>query len=246
MSSTRTAISSSSGKSRRRSSAWRSRRASDIKLDASGAASGIGGIERRGTAGLNYYGVASFWMRKYGTARGVLDAACQFAVEETGTAAATFQPLTKACFSEVLRATDSQMEGHRFDASDLERRVTQARDLARAGVTGNLLKGSADAGMFLLEFESCFLASRTGRSAEADAHYLGCLERASKLPRSSWMWALVWWARLERAKAAGELREAAVSANAMVAMAQTSEHVPLKALADVLRADIHRDTAPAA
>lgn len=224
----------------------------DQALRAAGdAVSGAGGIDRRGAAGLNYYGVASFWTRSYGTARGVLDAACQLAVEETGSAAATFQPLTNAGFTEVLRVTDAQMKGDRVDASGLERCVSQSRQLVKAGATGSLMKGPADAGMFLVEFESCFLASRTGRSSEADAHYLGCLERASKLPSSSWMQALVWWARLERAKAAGELAEAAVSASAMVALANTSEHVPLKGLAEALRSDIRteicgRAIAPAA
>ena len=203
---------------------------------ASDVVAGSGGIDRRSAAGLNYYGVASFWTHDYGTAGGVLGAACQLAVEETGNAAATFQPLTNSCFNEVLRVTDSQLKGDRVDGLELARRVFQSKALVREGATGTLMKGSADAGMFLLEFVSCFLATRTGQTAEADTHYLGCLERARMLPPTNWMQALVWWARLERAEDAGEMGEAVASANAMVAVAQKGEHVPLRAFAERLRA----------
>lgn len=199
---------------------------------------GAGGIDRRRASGLNYYGVASFWMRDYGTAQGVLDAACEFAKEEAGSVAGTFQPLINACFTEVLRVNDSQLRGHRVDGSELERYVAHSQELVNAGMTVNLTKGPVDSGMFLLEFASCFIASRRGRNDLADMHYLGCLERAANLPDSSWMRALVWWARLERAKVAAELREATESADAMVALANASEHVPLKALAEALRADL--------
>lgn len=215
-----------------------SRGRNDQALSAAGdAIAGARGIDRRQAAGWNYYGVASFWTRNYGRARRVLEVSSQFALEETGSVAATFHPLVNACFAEVLRAHDSQRKGELFDGFELERCVAQSWELVGQGMTGNLMKREADPGMFLLEFESCFIASRTGRSDKADRHYLKCLERASTLPRSSWMHALVWWARIELAKATGEARQAAVAANAMVSLTNAGEHVPLQTLAKALRAD---------
>ena len=198
---------------------------------------GTDGIARRGAAGLNYRGVAASWGGQYGTARGMLDAACELAPDEAGCRSAVFHPLANAIFTEVLRCARMRMAGHRVDLSELARLVAREWELVKAGATGSLAEISADPGLFLLEFASCFLATRTGDAARADQHYLGCLERAARLPPTSWMHALVWWARLERSLAAGDAKEIGVSAARLASAARASEHAPLKALARSLAAE---------
>lgn len=201
------------------------------------AAAGANGMARRGAAGLNYRGVAAFWSGRHGDARGMLEAACELALDDAGSRAAIFHPLSNAVFSEVLRCAHMRMQGHRVDLSELALLVTKLRALVKAGFTGSLIGGSADPGLFLLEFASCFLASRTGHEARADECYLACLQRAVRLPESSWLQSLLWWARLERTLAAGEAEEAAVSAARLVAVAEGGEHAPMKGLARSLASE---------
>jgi hypothetical protein len=198
---------------------------------------GADGIARRGAAGLNYRAVAASWSGQHGTARGMLDGACELAPDEAGCRSAVFHPLANAIFTEVLRCARMRMAGHRVDLSELARLLAREWELVKAGATGSLAEISADPGLFLLEFASCFLATRIGDAARADQHYLGCLERASRLPPTSWMHALLWWARLERTLAAGETKEIAASAARLVAAAGAGEHEPLKALARSLAAE---------
>lgn len=202
------------------------------------ALAGANQLHRRGAAGLNYRGVAAFWAGDYGTARGVLDAACQLTREETGSSASVFHPLSNAVFTEVLRCAHGSMARHRVDFSELARLLCEQDKLLKAGATGSLIGFSADPGLLLYEFASCFAASRTGDAALADRHYLACLQRAARLPGSSWMWALVWWARLERTMAAGTAKEAAASVQRLLETAAAGEHVPMKRLAGRLAAEL--------
>lgn len=205
--------------------------------EAEAVVAGAHGIARRTAAGLNYRGVAASWGGDHVTARRLFDTACELAPDEAGCRSAVFHPLANAIFTEVLRCARMRMQGHRVDLSGLARLLERQWDLVRAGATGSLAEVSADPGLFLLEFASCFLATRTGDAARADQHYLGCLQRAARLPPDSWMHALVWWARLERTLAAGEAPEIARSAAQLVGLAERSEHVPLKALARSLAAE---------
>jgi hypothetical protein len=191
---------------------------------------GARGVQRRPAAGLTHRGIAAIWRGDYGTARGVLDAACQLASEE-GEPVPAFQPLVKSIFAEVLRSADLRMKGHRAELTQLEGLLAGAWGLAKAGSTNSLVDNPPSAGMFLLCFSSSFFASRAGQGARADKYYLKCLEHASKLPETSWMQALVLWARLERSIASREVHEAAVSAGRMLVLAGGGEHEPMKALA---------------
>jgi hypothetical protein len=213
---------------------------------AADAAAGAKGMTRRGAAGLNYRGVAALWTGEFGNARSMLATACELAPDEARARGAVFQPLANAVFGEVLRSAEMRAQGHRVDLSELARQLGRLRALVEQGTPGALVDSSADPGLFLLEFTSCFLASRTGQAAEADMHYLGCLQRATRLPESSWMQALLWWARLERTLAAGEAAETAVSAARLVAVAEAGEHAPMKALARRLAAEAkdYLDEAP--
>ena len=65
-------------------------------------------VQHLSAAALNYVGVVSFWRRDYGTARGVLDAACQFAPQY---GVASFQPLVNGAFTELLRCANLRMQG---------------------------------------------------------------------------------------------------------------------------------------
>ncbi|HET8746574.1 MAG TPA: hypothetical protein VFM98_13285 [Ramlibacter sp.] len=201
------------------------------------ALAGAGRVPARGAAGLNYRGVAACWAGDYGTARGVLDAACHLAREETGSQAAAFHPLSNAVFTEVLRCATGRMARHRVDFSELGRLLYEQEQMLRAGAIGTLTGGSPDPALLLYEFASCFAASRTGDAGLADRHYLACLERAARLPGTSWMWSLVWWARLERTLAAGTVHDAAASVQRLVATAAAGEHAPMKKLAARLAAE---------
>jgi hypothetical protein len=198
---------------------------------------GVDGVQRRGAAGLNYRGVAAFWAGDFGTARGVLDAACQLTREETGSGAAVFHPLANAIFTEVLRCAQMRMQGHRVDFSELLRLLADQERLVKAGATATLTGISAEPGLLLYDFASCFAASRTGDAARADRHYLSCLRRASRLPEGAWMRGLAWWARLERTTAAGEVQETNASVRRLMEAAGAGEHVPMKNLAARLAAE---------
>jgi hypothetical protein len=182
-------------------------------------------------AGLNYVGVVSFWRREYGMARDVLDAACESAPGQGKHRSASFQPLVNAAFTELLRCADLRMQGRRADTSGLVMLVANARELEKRGATESLSQAASYAGLFLLEFESFYLAHLTGDASRADSHYLSCLKRSSRLPESSWMQGLVRWAQLERALVSTDASQVAESAMALASSYQGSEHVHMKNLA---------------
>jgi hypothetical protein len=166
--------------------------------------------------GLNYLGVASFWAKDFGTASGTLEASICFVNEESDDAAACFHPLVNLCFCEVLRIIDGESKRRSpADISMLEKLISQARTLEKRGQTGTLNQGTSDIGFLLLDFSSCFASIRSDRLEDADIYYLACLNRASRLPRNSWLQAIVLWARLEHAKGYGDIEKAIVSAQAM-------------------------------
>lgn len=182
--------------------------------------------------GLNYSGVAAFWAGDFGSSSGVLDAAAWLVQGRSRSAVASFQPLVNRAFCEVLRVAQPEHNGwslHEF--SCLTHAISLAGATEKNGATGFLSKATADIGLLLLDFERCFLASRCGQVDEADEHYLHCLSRASRVPRSSWLHAIIWWGRLERAKARGRLGSAMASAASMRLAAMAGEHLQLASLA---------------
>lgn len=188
-------------------------------------------------AALNYVGVASLWTGDYGTARGVLDEACRLAGGQPGQADASFQPLVNAGFTEVLRCATQRMRGQPVEAAELAELkglVCRARRLKAVGAALSLVQAAPTAGLLLLEFESFYAAQLAGDAAQADGHYLASLGLAARLPEGSWMRALVWWARLERAMAARNVEEALESAQAMVHASEAGEHEHMKRLASRL------------
>lgn len=187
-------------------------------------------VQHLSAAGLNYVGVVSFWRGDYGTARGVLDAACAYAPAQGAHRAVAFQPLVNAAFTELLRCANLRMQGHGADISDLASLVAKARDLQERGATASLSQAASSAGLFLLEFESFYVANLSGDSSRADSSLLACLKRSTGLPQSSWMHGLVQWARFERARSIADGTEVAASAQALARSYQASEHVPMKNL----------------
>jgi len=182
--------------------------------------------------GLNYSGVAAFWARDFGSSSGVLDAAAWLVKGHSRSAVASFQPLVNRAFCEVLRVVEPERNGwSSHEYSFLTDTVSLAGATERNEATGFLNKVTADIGLLLLDFERCFLASRLGQLDEADEHYLHCLSRASRVPRSSWLHAILWWSRLERAKAKGQVGSAIASAAAMRQAAIAGEHLQLASLA---------------
>jgi hypothetical protein len=151
-----------------------------------------------------------------------------------------FQPLVNAAFAEVLHCAQRRMQGHRIDLSQLESLLASAWERVRAGAPASVLDVSADAGRFLLDFASCYAACLAGDTARADFHYLASLQRALKLPESSWMRALLWWARLERSMLARDAQEIATCARALVSVAHAGEHKPMARLAARLDAEARR------
>lgn len=195
------------------------------------------GLSSRGAAGLNYRGIAAFWNSDYGTARRVLRAACELAPEHAGGRAGLFQPLTNAVCNEVLRCAHARIAGHRTDLSELEALVARAWELVNDGAIGSVATSFTGAGLLLLEFASCFLATRSGETEKADRHYLACLTRAAQLPAGSWMHGLVWWARLERTLATGDASQVHASLEGLTRAAAAGEHAPMKQLAERLCAE---------
>ena len=183
--------------------------------------------------GLNYMGLAASWSKDFTTARNALEASIWFARQgsEPGTA---FQPLINLCFNEVLEIVERERLRQSADLAQLERLVGQARVMADSGQVGGFDEATRDIGLLLLDFGACFIASRRGRTKEADASYLACLEKASRFPRTSWVQAVLWWARVERAVCNGDIEASISSLHAMGEVARAGEHAQLQALARTL------------
>ncbi len=201
---------------------------------ASEAVSGSRHLPLLQAAALDAVGVASLWAGDYGTARGALDAACEMARKQAGPRDASFQPLVNAAFAEVLRCVDQRLQGLAVDVPELESLLARAGQLKAVGATAGWVPAAPAAGLLLLEFASFQGAHLAGDAARADGHYLACLGRAARLPEGSWMRALVWWARLERAMAARNAQEVLESAQALAHVSQAGEHEPMKRLASRL------------
>lgn len=185
--------------------------------------------------GLNYMGLASSWTRDFATARNALEASIWFTRQASDTATG-FQPLVNLCFAEVLQIVERErLRQAPADLAELERLVARGHVMASSGQSGTFQKGTLDIGLLLLEFCRCFVASRLGRTVDADAHYLACLELASRFPRTSWVHAVLWWARVERAVAYGDIEASMGSLRAMGQAARAGEHAQLEALARTLQ-----------
>jgi hypothetical protein len=184
--------------------------------------------------GLNYMGLAACWTRDFATARSALEASIWFSRQANDSAAA-FQPLINLCFTEVLQIVERErLQQGPADLAELERLVAQARVMADSGQSSGFHTGTREIGLLMLEFASCFIASRLGRTKEADAFYLACLEKAARFPRTSWVQAILWWARVERAVCYGDIEASVRSLHAMGEVAQAGEHAQLQALARTL------------
>jgi hypothetical protein len=188
--------------------------------------------------GLNYLGLASCWSGDFGTTRGALEASMWFA-RQANDAATSFHPLVNLCFAEVLQVVDSDRNGQASpDLSELVRLVGLARAMAQNGQCAGFHKPTLEIGLLLLDFCSCFVASRWGRTEEADAFYLECLQRAAPFPRNSWVHAVLWWARVERSVAYGDIDASIASLQAMGQHARAGEHAQLHALSLTLAATL--------
>ena len=188
---------------------------------------------------LNYLGVASFWARDFAMASRTLEASVWYANHDSKNPTASFQPLVNYCCSEILGTLDSECNRPgSADYAGLHRLTLEARAMKRKGDATSFSKGAADIGFLLLDFSSCFIASRLGRREEADKSYLACLDRASRLPPNSWLQAVVWWARLERARGHGDVEKSLATARAMGEAARVGEHAQLPALAHSLKSSL--------
>lgn len=183
--------------------------------------------------GLNYMGVAASWTRDFPTARNALEASIWFS-RQAGDSGAAFQPLINLCFTEVLHIVERERLRQPADLAELERQVAHARVMADSGQCSGFHRATLDIGLLLLDFGDCFIASRRGRTEGADAAYLACLEKASRFPRTSWVQAVLWWARVERAVCYGDIEASVRSLHAMGKVAEAAEHAQLQALAKVL------------
>jgi len=182
--------------------------------------------------GLNYAGVAAFWARDFATASGLLDASAWYATRMSPGGAAAFHPLINAAACEALRILLVEPDA---DLDRMERIVTRARTMEQRGRVATLRLGSRDIGLLLLAFEECFLACRQGDLEEADVCYQVCTKQTERLPPTSWLYAITWWARAEWAQAHGRFAEARSCAAAMAKSAQLGQHVPLRTLGLALK-----------
>jgi len=188
--------------------------------------------------GLNYMGLAASWTRDFATARNALEASIWFA-RQSGVAGAAFQPLMNLCFNEVLQIVERErLRQGPADLAELEQLVAQARVMADSGQCSSFHQATLDIGLLVLDFCACFVASRRGRTAEADAAYLACLEKALRFPRTSWVQAVLWWARVERAVCYGDIEASVRSLHAMAESARVGEHMQLQTLAATLEGSL--------
>jgi hypothetical protein len=188
--------------------------------------------------GLNYMGLAAAWTRDFTTARNALEASIWFA-RQAGVPGAAFQPLINLCFNEVLQIVERErLQQGPAALEELERLVAQARVMADSGQCSGFHQATLDIGLLMLDFAACFVASRRGRTSEADEAYLACLERATRFPRTSWVQAVLWWARVERAVCYGDIESSVRSLHAMAETAKAGEHAQLQALAGTLESTL--------
>lgn len=188
--------------------------------------------------GYNYLGVASFWAGELDTSAHTLEAAVWFAQDASDDQAESFQPLVNSCFLEVLQVMRHEADGHPADLSRLVKLINSCQTLFRSGNAGALNPAVSPMGLLLLAFASCFASARTGRLDAAHRSYLECRDRAAALPPTSWLHAVVEWAKFELAKAGGDLDQAAMAASRMQEHARVGQHAPVSAMAAELQAKL--------
>lgn len=189
--------------------------------------------------GYNYLGLACAWARNFPKASEALDASVWFAHHKADEAASSFHPWVNLCFSEVLQVVELERAGQPADLARLRSLVRHGQAMAKQGRTAMLKPGtSTDLGLILLDFASCFSASRAGLLEEAFEHFAACRDRTCSLPRAGWLQVIVWWARLELARAYGNVPLCIRSAHAMGVFARRGEHAQLQAMANALEADV--------
>lgn len=150
-------------------------------------------------------------------------------------AADAFQPSLHTCFAEALQVLERErLHSQPADLTELERLLAQARENAPDGEATASQRATLDIGALLLDFASCFVACRRGRAKEADAFYLACLERATGFAPTSWVQAVLWWARVERAVCHGDIEASTSSLHAMGEVARAVGHAQLQAVAMTL------------
>ena len=127
------------------------------------------------------------------------------------------------------------------DLTELERLVGEARVSGEGGEGSEAAawnQSTLDIGLLLLDFASCFVACRRGRAKQADAFYLACLEKATNFPPTSWVQAVLWWARVERAVCYGDIEASVSSLHAMGEVAKAGDHAQLHAVAMTLESTL--------
>ncbi|HMA06618.1 MAG TPA: hypothetical protein VKP68_02075 [Ramlibacter sp.] len=200
---------------------------------------GRGASPRAYAYGYNYLGVAATWSRDFARAGEALEASVWFAEHKSDAASAGFHPWVNLCFCELLQIVESERAGRCADLSKLRSLVLHGQAMAQKGDTAMLRPGtSRDAGLIMLDFASCFSACRAGLLEEAYRHFAACRDRTCAMPRPGWLQALVWWSRLELARAHGNAELSIRSAHAMGIFAKRGEHAQLQALAHSLEADV--------
>lgn len=189
--------------------------------------------------GYNYLGVALTWSRNFARASQALETSVGFAEHRCDDVTASFHPWVNLCFCEVLHIAELERAGEAADLTRLRSLVLQGQAMAKKGRIGMLKPGtSTDIGLILFDFAGCFSASRAGLLDEAYEHFAACRDRTCRMPQPGWLQALVWWARLELARAYGDVPLCIRCAHAMGVFARRGEHAQLQALANSLEADV--------
>lgn len=200
---------------------------------------GRGASSRAYAFGYNYLGVAGTWSGDFARASEALEASAWFAGHNSEAAPAHFHPLVNLCFCELLRVVDSERAGRPADLEGLRRLVQRGQAMAQSGRNAMLRPGtSKDTALILLDFAGCFSACRAGDLEAAFHHFVACRDRTCAMPRPGWLQALVWWSRLELARAHGDAQLSIRSAHAMSIFAKRGEHAELERLANSLEADV--------
>lgn len=201
--------------------------------------------ERLQTLGYNYLGISAFWSRDYDGAARYLGTASDHA-RASGDQGNGIQPLVNRCFLEVLKSADHERTWLAPpDPAPLVLAVRQAQGLVAVSPSPSRERPTADIGLFLLEFASCYAALRRHDTEQAERHYNACLGRIHRMSPRTWLQAVAWWAKAEVSRYHGKTRDALQAAYAMEKAARASEHLRLENIARSLRFELHAANAQA-
>ena len=189
----------------------------------------------------NYLAAAATWRFQYDAADKLFGQSVALS-RDSSVPGQRFHPLVNQVYSQIifLRIQTNGVESSDEFLGTVARMHEMAKECQRlflAGQTGVLYRGMQDLLVFMMVFASCEVALLAGDSATAHEYLAACRARASRLPARHWARALLSWAEVDYAVAAGNPRIAQALRGSMEIQARTGGHEPLRQVALLLGRD---------